>query len=232
MTVPQHIPDLEARAIAFHEQSVGDATELWRDGLNLLLRGFDPLAGRKPSRDEELAQVALLVQAWQTLTCAFNVALAGYYPQSLNLVRSPLEYWLAYWYLRSFPHEFKRFLNLQESTPSFNDMLQKMESKHGRTEKPVRAWRKRLNSFSHVDRLPMRVAITEREDGNWLAVGPQQDARVFRGCAAEAGLLICALLEALDNLRRLVGLAPLEGYPEFDERFREWQTEQIGRLSG
>src|SRR5262249_18846883 len=33
----------ETRAVAFHEQTCSDAVSIWRDGLNIVLRGFDPI---------------------------------------------------------------------------------------------------------------------------------------------------------------------------------------------
>src|SRR3712207_5954810 len=85
-----------------------------------------------PPRDRRLNRKPM--GATQNIYCAFQMAQRGYYPQSLNLLRPPVEYWMSYWYLRSFPEEHARFTNMaagSEETPRYNDMLQKIEARHG-----------------------------------------------------------------------------------------------------
>lgn len=213
----------EQRATWFHEQSVTDAADIWRDGLNVLLRAFDPVSGRKVDRDEGIVLIALLLRALQTVSCANDLALRGYYPQALNLLRTPIEDWMSYWYLRSFPQEHSRFTNFAEATPLFNDMLQRIEAKHQRPDPNVRAWIKRLHQFSHIDRSGVRMVILLGEEGISLALGPQQDELLFRYCTSEALAVIVALLEAVDNLRRLVGCDSLVGMVEYGKRVQKWQ---------
>ena len=78
MSEPIDLKRAEPRAIAFHERSVADAADIWRDGLNLLLRGFDPIRGLKSEREETTVLIALMMQAWQTLQCSFDLAQRGY----------------------------------------------------------------------------------------------------------------------------------------------------------
>jgi hypothetical protein len=199
--------------------------------------------------DEEPIMIALLMRAWQTLACAYDLALRGYYPQALNLQRAPIEDWLAYWYLRSFPAEHPRFADLKQTTPSFNDMLQRIEAKHG-SDAQIRTWIKRLHKYSHVDRLGVRMVILPsptvtdscgssaqvgrgaarighcrtRQDGPSFALGPQQNALLFRYCAEEASATLLSLIEAVENLRRLMKCGPLAASDEYMQRRRAWQA--------
>src|SRR5881394_3710379 len=101
---------------------------------------------------------------------------------------------MAYWYVRSFPEEHVRFTSLKENTPTYNDMLQCIESKHQRGDTRPRGWIKVLHKFSHVDRLSVRMAIVPREGQISFALGPQQDERLFRFCTSEALAVIGALV--------------------------------------
>lgn len=219
--------ELEERTVAYHERTFAEDTAIWRDGINILLRGFDALQGRDVRNDTERVQVALLIRAWDTVYCAFDLALRGYYPQSLNLLRAPIEDWMAYWYLRSFPDDHSRFLGLGEDTPSFNDMLQQIEAKHGKEQgEAVRPWIKRLHKFSHVDRLGIKMAILPGADALNLALGPQQDRLRYLLCVEQGLTVTLELMEALDNLRRVMNAEPLEGFRQYVDRVDTWQQEQ------
>lgn len=218
------VRDQEEAAIAFHEDSVDDAAAIWRDGLNMYLRGLDQFDRHKTKRKEESVQLALLIGAWTSLYWAFQTALRGYYRQALNLLRTPVEFWMAYWYLRSFPGEHERFLTTSSNAPTFNDMLQKVEARQGLPpDATVRGWIKRLHKFSHVDSANITLVFTPRKSGLQYDLGPQKDAQVFRSCTSEAAIAISMLLESLDNMRRLVGYDPLGDLKEFVDRVQAWQ---------
>jgi predicted XRE-type DNA-binding protein len=215
----------EAAAVAFHEQTCSESDSIWRDGLNILLRGFDPIHGHVIEKEDETVLVALLMRAWQTIYRAHDSALKGYYPQALNLLRSPIEDWLAYWYIRSFPEQYKRFVDESLQTPPFNDMLQKIEARHfqGQPNPVVREWIKRLHRFSHVDRAGVRMVFLPSQTGAKLLLGPDRDAEAFHYCSAEAAALIQMHLEALDNLRKLFGLPGLTEFDSFKQRLKQYQ---------
>ncbi len=222
-----NLGQLEQAAVAHHEQTFTDDTGIWRDGINTLLRGFDALHKRNVQNDTERVQAILLIRAWNTVYCAFDLAQRGYYSQSLNLLRTPVEDWMAYWYLRVFPAEHFRFLGKGQNTPSFNDMLQKIESKHGKEQgDAVRPWIKRLHKFSHVDRLGIKMAILPGGDALNLALGPQRDRLRYLLCVEQALAVVLELMEALDNLRRLMGSEPLGGFQQYVDRVHVWQQKQ------
>jgi len=219
--------ELEEKAVAYHEQTLAEDTTVWRDGVNILLLGFDALQGRDVRNDTEKVQVAILVRAWDTLYCAFDLALRGYYAQSLNLQRTPIEDWMAYWYLRSFPEDHPKFTKIGVKTPCFNDMVQRIEAKYGKEQgETVRPWIMRLHKFSHVDRLGITMAILPGGDTLNLALGPQQDRLRYLLCVEQALTVIVELMKALNNFRGLMGSEPLEGFQQYFERAHAWQQEQ------
>lgn len=215
--------EMEEQARAFHARVAGSTEDLWVHGINLLLDGLNSLSTFKVKREEERVMAALFVQAWNSQYCAHDLALRGYYAQGLNLVRIIVEDWLAYWYLRNCPEEHARFSDFSQRTPSFNDMLQKIESRQQWEPDPrVRAWIKRLHRFSHVDSAGIKMITSRTDDGIRLAMGPGNDELRFNLCASEAMAVIPALLEAMDNFLRLTGHQPLARWEAFSDRLQSW----------
>ena len=210
----------ENAAVQFHERVCTDSVSVWREGLNILLRGFDPIHGRVIEEEEETVLIALLMRAWQTVYRSYDTALKGYYPQALNLLRTPIEDWLAYWYVRSFPAEYERFTDGSSKTPLFNDMLTKLEGRHfeGKPDPRIRSWIKRLYKYSHVDAAGVQLVVVPSDANLKLLLGPDQDDKAFHYCSAEAVALVLMLMEALDNMRRLFGLPGIPEFSSFQDR--------------
>ena len=163
-------------------------------------------------------------ESWNTIYCASDLAERGYYPQALNLLRSPIEDWMAYWYLRSFSEQYERFLDLNQDTPTFNEMLRGIEGKQGKPpDKLVRGWIKRLHSYSHVDRKRIRMIIRQEGTGLFYGLGPSANEVQFRYCVSEALGIIGALLDALSNFRQLIGLAAIDDLAGFFDETQQWQ---------
>lgn len=220
---------LEEEAVLYHETTFAEGTAVCRDGIDILLRGFDAINGRDVRNDTERVQAALLIRAWNTVYCAFDLALRGYYPQSLNLLRTPIEDWMAYWYLRSFPDEHSRFLGQGKDTPKFKYMLDKLQEKHGEeatASATVSRKINRLHKFSHVDRLGVMMAILPGSNALNLALGPQQYRLRYLVCVEQVLTVILDFLEALDNFRRVLGCQPIVGFQQHAERVHAWQREQ------
>lgn len=228
------IVDAERQAITFHAQVCSTAENLWVDGINLLLRALDPLSGMKTTSDEQSILLALVIRAWNTLYCAHDLSIRGYYSQALNLLRTPLEDWMAYWYLCSFPEEhvkFRKFQNPSDPStkpPVFNEMLQAIESKHKQPmNTEIRDWMKRLHVFSHVSGSGVVMVISNTASGLHYHLGPTEDAEAFNLCASESATIITALLEAVDNLRLLMGASVYGEWPDYKRRVVEWQKSLI-----
>lgn len=223
------IEEWEREAIEFHVLHMADEVKVWTAGLNLLLKGMVEMQGRKVKSDAEAVQAALLTRAWNTMYCAYSLALRAYYSQGLNLLRAPIEDWMAYWYLRAFPQEHQKFLSMKKKTPTFRKMLEKIEKKYGDEQgEGIRDWINRLHKFSHVDRMGVLMVILNDPHRLSLALGPEVDGFGFnyKLCTEQALNVIVPHAEALDDFRRLVGLAPLVGFQEYLGRVKAWQDAQ------
>jgi len=219
------VKDGERESVEFHGTVAADGVEAWTRGLNRLMRATDDLSGRKIGEEAEAVQVALFLRAWNTLYCAYDLAERGYYPQALNLLRSPIEDWMAYWYLRSFPEEYERFLDLNQQTPRFKGMLERIEAKHGKPpDRIVRGWIKRLHSYSHVDSKGIRMIMRHEGDVLQYGLGPVTHEVQFRYCVSQALGVIGAFLDALNNFRQLLGLPPIGDLADAFEDIERWQA--------
>jgi hypothetical protein len=225
----------EAAAIAFHEQQVTDAVDIWRDGLNALLGGLDPLRSHVTVGKAEDVLLALIIRAFNSLYRAHEEALRGYYAQSLNLLRPTVEDFVAYWYVRSFPESRPLFLMQTDRTPRMRDMLEALKKKIagelGELEADehvqlVKDWIGELHQFSHVDRSGIALVMEHGEKRIDYTLGPTTDEHLFRYCTTQALQSVGGHLETLDNLRKFLGYPPLPDFDAWADRIEAWQRAQ------
>jgi hypothetical protein len=217
------IEALEREAVAFHESLVADAVDIWRDGLNFVFDGLASVDGYAPGRRRELGvMLAVLANAARTMQASYRIATFGYYPQALNIMRTAIECWLAYWYLCAFPGRYRRFLDTRQVTPEFRGMLEAIGRRGSGPDIVVQGWINRLHPYSHVDALGFMMNV--RGDGRITSypVGPERDVASFRHCAREGALTLCAVLEAVENFHLRIGLIPTSAYRNYNARFVGW----------
>jgi len=175
-----------------------------------------------------VVMMALFTKAWNSLYCAHDLASRGYYGQSLNLVRQPVEDWASYWYLRVFPDRWEEFTETSKRTPRFEEMLETIEAANDKPKDVVvRGWMKRLHKFSHVDSFSVRVAVQVGDEGSvHYRLGPEPQEWPFRYCTSESIAIIGVILEAIDNFLRLIGRPTDVGPQGYLGRVIAWQKEQ------
>jgi hypothetical protein len=228
---------LDRQAQELHRARASDAEEIFLEGFNLLLRGLDPLHGYRVGENQEhRVMTALEVQALNSLRCAYDLALRGYFVQALNLARPAVEDWMGYWYLRNRPEDHARFTAKGQEPPEFNDMLQKIESRQNKLrtaagqptnppERWVHDWIKRFHQFSHVSRIRVRSAMRVEGEYTTFQPGSQLDEAWFRATISQLLPIIVAHLDAMSNLRQLAGKEPIE-QAAYRQRVNAWQASQ------
>jgi hypothetical protein len=228
----------EERTVAFHEARAADAVAIFLDGFNMLLRGLDSLKGYSfGDAVEQRVILALFIRTLNSLRCFYELATRGYFIQALNLLRTPVEDWMGYWFLRNFPGRHEEFTKPGLEPPSFNDMLQVVESAQNRQRKQAgkpplkpdaraRRWMKQLHQYSHLSRVGVREIMAIDDVFTSYRLGPAQAESRFRTSVAEALQVVGAHLEAVDNFRRLTGRPPIEGFYEYVTRVKAWQRAQ------
>ena len=91
--------DREARTVeSFTKAQLLERVQLLQDAVGLFADGF-LIANNSDTTDVNKAKMGLLSQNFNTLKCAVDLALRGYYLQSMNLLRYVYENWIAFHYL-------------------------------------------------------------------------------------------------------------------------------------
>jgi hypothetical protein len=209
--------------------------EIWRDGINLLLRSFDPLQGREyKNPEQERALVAFLAHALNTEICGFHLASSGFYSQALVLARICAEDWLAWWYVKAFPSEAGRFLDYEQKAPTWNDMLQKLEAYRGEgVDEAARAWIRRLHRRAHVDSISVGLSWHTLVAPGMLGIGPSFDPDKFAACASDFATVLPQLLEPSEVMGLLGGVNLVEPgvYKRYSERLIAWLKTKMEHAS-
>lgn len=97
--------DCEARTVErFTKAQFPDSVQLLQDAVGLFADAFS-IADDSDTSDVNKAKMSLLSNNFNTLKCAVDLALRGYYSQSMNLLRHVYENWIAFHYLIKKPEE-------------------------------------------------------------------------------------------------------------------------------
>jgi hypothetical protein len=225
-------PEREEESRTFHLQPAGDAVDMWIEGVNLCLSGFDLLRGQSGVQIEDRVRVGLLISAWQNAMCGMDLALRGYYPQSLNLMRAPWGYVISYWYLVNYPARYRRFIDPNMKTPRLRSMAEDLAKKHGeQLVAPVRKIVSDLSDFSHPDRYPMTMSMEIGQVTTNYALGPATDEAYFRTCADQGVSAVIFLAAGVDNLRLSMGHPGLPDFQDWIERADQWKAENGKRAT-
>lgn len=88
----------------FTKDQSPDLVQLLQDAIGLFADAFS-IADNSDTTDATLAKMSLLSQNFAALKCAVDLALRGYYSQSMNLLRIVYENWIAFHYLTKNPNE-------------------------------------------------------------------------------------------------------------------------------
>ena len=235
---PANYDALEQQASTLHKARAADAVAIFLDGFNMLLDGLDPLRGYNfGEAAEQRVIMALFIKTLNSLRCFYELAPRGYFIQALSLLRTPVEDWMGYWFLRNFPERHEEFTTGGVEPPSFNDMLQAIEALQTRQRKQegkpalepdarVRSWLKQLHQYSHLSRVGVRAIMTIDNVFTNYHLGPDEDEGRFRLSISEALQVLGAHLEALDNFRQLLGRPRIPAFPEYVDRVEAWQKSQ------
>ena len=225
---------LEKAAAQQHRQEAAEAIEIWEEGFDLLTSTIQKLDGHNlQGKPEQRVMAALFVKTSNSLRCAFELALRGYVVQALNLARTPVEDVMAYWYLRNFPSEHRRFMDPGLCAPSYNDMLQKIEAHQSSLGRPVdgtapRSWIRGLHQFSHASGIGVRDTIHGDTQTTSYRLGPQTDVARFQSCVADLLPNVWMHSEALDNFLRLAGRPGIPDLQSYADRGNEYRERQRG----
>ena len=134
---------------------------LLQDSIGLFADGFSIANSPDPSEATK-AKMSLLSHNFGTLKCSVDMALRGYYVQSLNLLRIVYENWIAYHYLEKKPQKAHLWLrdSKKKRPPSHAAMLKKLDKGFNPLKSEMKVWYSTLCSFAHTDPINLLPQIS------------------------------------------------------------------------
>jgi hypothetical protein len=227
------LSQLEEAAMRFHESEARDAASVWADGINIMLRALEIFDGHRISGPEQGAILPLFTVAAQSLRCSYLAASRGYFPQSLNLQRVPVENALAAGYLMVAPQNWGRFVLKGEKPPKNRIMFAQTKKVLGSDfNNAVASAIRQLDAFSHVDRIGSQMVTTVRGGEFYLGADPQQSVRWFSICTHSAGSVLALLMAVLSRFRMELGYSNIVEGLNWATRAETWRQESSGDRAG
>jgi len=154
--------DREAKTVekATKEQAP-ECVKLLQDAVGLFADAF-VIAEKPGTTDAIVAKMSLLSQNFGTLKCSVDLALRGYYTQSVNLLRIVYENWIAFHYLDKYPDKAHLWLRAsrKKKPPGHAAMLNAVDEKFNPLKGQMRKWYSTLCSFAHTDAIGVLPQIS------------------------------------------------------------------------
>ncbi len=188
----------EARAV--EKKTILEASELvnlLQDSVGLLADAFT-IAENANTTDATLAKMSLLSQIFATLKCSVDLAIRGFYSQSINLIRSVYENWVAFHYLSQCPDKAHLWLHAHKKKrpPGHSAMLKALGDEFNPLKGQMRGWYDTLCRFAHPDAVNLLPLISNNflPDETSIHFGTTFKEQLFTACAYSISLWAGVLL--------------------------------------
>lgn len=153
--------DREAREVdKFTKVQAPDLVQLLQDAVGLFADGYS-IADNSDTTDANKAKMGLLSQNFNTLKCAVDLALRGYYSQSMNLLRHVYENWIAFLYVTKKPEEARFLLDgkINKRLPDHAVMLRELGEDF--LKEKMKEWYSMFCCFAHPHAAGMLPLISD-----------------------------------------------------------------------
>jgi len=188
--------EIEKRTRDEHREEV----DLLQSLLTLYHAGFD-LSNYHPAEtfDQLLCRKGLVAQNFVSLNAAVNLALTGFYLQSLGMLKNVYENWLAFWYVAKFPDDAHYWLesSWEKRPPKAETMRNKIDHQHPNMKSKLKDFYSELNRFSHTDAIVIQDRYVDKDGKPTISAVIKYEKRNFRGCTYLLLLWIGNMLDAL-----------------------------------
>jgi hypothetical protein len=151
----------------------------------------------RESPDQSTARMGLVSQNFNTLMTSIGVANAGYYIQSLILLRNVFENWLAFWYLAKYPVEAEKWLNPNAYRPSIETIRKKIDHPSKEDKQTSKTLYHVLSHFAHTDPVAILERLEQRGNESIMKVGVRYEKKDFSTCCQFIVFWIDCMLEAI-----------------------------------
>lgn len=190
--------DREARTVenATKERSP-ECVQLLQDAVGLIADAFE-IADNSCKTDAILVKTGLLSQNFATLKCSVDLALRGYYTQSMNLLRSVYENWIAFHYLSKCPDKAHLWLSTckNKKPPGHSDMLNGLDKNFNPLKGKMQEWYSTLCRFAHTNAVGVLPQISTDFAPNETTIhfGSTYKDNLFRASAYVINLWTAVIL--------------------------------------
>ena len=156
---------------------------LLQDSIGLFADAFS--IGNSPETSAAtVAKMSLLSHNFGTLKCSVDIALRGYYVQSLNLLRIVYENWIAYHYLEKNPEKAHLWLRQSKNKqpPGHAAMLKELDEDFNPLKSEMKGWYSTLCSFAHTDPINLLPQISTENipDETSIYIGATYKTDLFK----------------------------------------------------
>jgi hypothetical protein len=177
------IEDLEREVRERALQAAARDLELADRALIHVNHGLVPISGQKRGYGARLVRLLAVTGAFNSLRWAKEVAVCGYPPESLTLVRAALERWGTAKYVEKHPGEAYRWLtasdNREDWPPRFDRIWAEMEDDIKDTAKSAYGV---LSEFAHPRAGGLPHLVDWDEALTYFHLGPHWDQDAFEAC--------------------------------------------------
>lgn len=160
-----------------------------------------PLA--KPIEEPKAApaRMGLVSQNFNSLKVAVDLAMRGYYIQSIILLRNVYENWLAFWYLAKFPDEADLWLDPRwdRRPPSAETMKNNIDHPTSEAKSKLHGLKQELDRFAHTDPVAVLSRLRTFKGQTVVSVGVEYRAMDFDVCAYSILLWSGNMLDAISS---------------------------------
>ena len=163
-----------------------EVVHLLQDAIGIFAHAFS-VSNNSDTSDATLAKMSLLSHNFGTLKCSVDIALRGYYVQSLNLLRIVYENWIAFHFLGKSPDKAHLWLHhsKKKQPPGHAAMLKELDANFNPLKGQMKKWYSTLCSFAHTDPVNLlpQISTDNIPDETSIHFGSTYKSDLFRGSA-------------------------------------------------
>lgn len=180
---------------------------------DLYHRGFDALPQNVEAEEVLIVQGAILSQTLNTFRAMIDLAVTGFYIQSLIMLRHVYESWVAFWYLAKYPQDAVRWLkpSSKMKPPTAKTMRNRIDHPSKRMKSKLGKFQNEMHRFAHMDQPAVLSRLDREGEKMIIQLGVTFEYDSFRACTYGISLWLGNCLDALSSM-----VAP----------DRDWQNDQ------
>ncbi len=194
--------DREAKIVdEYTKKQSPECVQLLQNAIGLFSEAFAILE-KQDTTNATLVKTSLLSQNFASLKCAGDLALRGYYTQSMNLLRIVYENWVAFHYLSNCPDKAHFWLQGDKKTPSHSDMLKGLGENYQPLKVMMQECYHTLCRFAHSNAVCVLPQISHDYAPNEISVqlGSTYKDDLFMACVYQITELTGHMLSAVSQL--------------------------------